>query len=96
LREGIQLSEPLLQRIRSVIRHNTSPRHVPAVILQVTDIPRTLSGKIAETAVRDTVHGRSVKNTDALANPEALAEFANRPELAQAVHSVQFNPATKR
>jgi acetoacetyl-CoA synthetase len=81
LREGIQLTDELAQRIRDTIRHNTSPRHVPACILQVTDIPRTLSGKIAETAVRDTVNGRAVTNLDALANPEALAQFADRPEL---------------
>ena len=64
------------------IRDNTTPRHVPAKIVQVTDIPRTKSGKIVELAVRDVVHGRPVKNIEALANPEALEQFKNRPELA--------------
>ena len=63
------------------IRRNTTPRHVPARIVQVTDIPRTKSGKIVELAVRDVVHGRAVKNREALANPEALDQYANRPEL---------------
>jgi acetoacetyl-CoA synthetase len=81
LREGIVLTEALQQQIRSVIRANTTPRHVPACIVQVGDIPRTISGKIVELAVRNVVHGQPVKNTDALANPEALAHFRNRPEL---------------
>ncbi|MCC6295265.1 MAG: acetoacetate--CoA ligase [Pseudomonadales bacterium] len=72
LRPGIVLDEALAQRIRATIRANASPRHVPAKILQVTDIPRTRSGKIAELAVRELIHGRPVKNTEALANPEAL------------------------
>jgi acetoacetyl-CoA synthetase len=55
---------------------------VPAKIVQVTEVPRTKSGKIVELAVRDIVHGREIKNTDALANPEALAQFRDRPELA--------------
>ncbi|SFC07787.1 acetoacetyl-CoA synthetase, partial [Marinospirillum celere] len=59
----------------------TTPRHVPAKIIQVADIPRTLSGKIVELAVREVIHGRPVKNQDALANPEALELFANLPEL---------------
>ncbi|HZP67909.1 MAG TPA: hypothetical protein VFB32_16520, partial [Rudaea sp.] len=63
------------------IRDNTTPRHVPAKILQVTDIPRTISGKITELAVREAIHGRPVKNTDALANPQALEQFRNRAEL---------------
>jgi acetoacetyl-CoA synthetase len=83
LREGQMLDEALRRRIRSTIRDNTTPRHVPAKILQVNDIPRTLSGKIVELAVRELVHGRPVKNTDALANPQALEEFRNRPELAE-------------
>jgi acetoacetyl-CoA synthetase len=82
LREGLQLDEELQARIRKTIRENTTPRHVPAVILAVGDIPRTLSGKIVELAVREVVHGRPVKNTDALANPQALEEFRDRPELA--------------
>ncbi|MBH3429817.1 acetoacetate--CoA ligase [Pseudomonas alkylphenolica] len=81
LREGLQLDESLQKRIRQVIRSNTTPRHVPAVILAVTDIPRTISGKVVELAIRNVVHGEPVKNTDALANPEALAQFRDRPEL---------------
>jgi len=73
----------LQQQIRQVIRSNTTPRHVPAVIAQVHDIPRTISGKIVELAVRQVIHGEVVKNTDALANPMALELFRNRPELAQ-------------
>lgn len=82
LNEGIELDDALEQQIRQVIRANTTPRHVPAKILAVTDIPRTISGKIVELAVRNVVHGEPVKNTDALANPEALAQFRDRPELA--------------
>ncbi|MFK0087551.1 acetoacetate--CoA ligase [Pseudomonas sp. NPDC090755] len=81
LREGLQLDEALQARIRQVIRRNTTPRHVPAVIAAVSDIPRTISGKIVELAIRNVVHGEPVKNTDALANPEALAQFRDRPEL---------------
>ena len=69
-------------RIRQSIKDNTTPRHVPAKITQVCDIPRTISGKIVELAVRNIVHGKPVTNTDALANPEALAHFRDRPELA--------------
>ncbi|MFT0477073.1 acetoacetate--CoA ligase [Pseudomonas antarctica] len=83
LHDGIELDEALAQQIRQVIRANTTPRHVPAKILAVTDIPRTLSGKIVELAVRNVVHGEPVKNTDALANPQALAQFRDRPELTQ-------------
>jgi acetoacetyl-CoA synthetase len=72
LRPGITLDEPLQQRIRTQIRTNCTPRHVPTRIIQVDDIPRTRSGKITELAVRDVIHGRPVKNTEALANPEAL------------------------
>ncbi|TVP60279.1 MAG: acetoacetate--CoA ligase [Halomonadaceae bacterium] len=82
LREGITLTPELAQQIRHTIRANTTPRHVPAKIIQVADIPRTLSGKIVELAVRNVVHGETVKNQDALANPEALAYFSNLPELA--------------
>lgn len=81
LREGRILDEALISEIKQTIRTNTTPRHVPAVILSVTDIPKTKSGKIVEIAVRDTVHGQVVKNQTALANPEALAQFANREEL---------------
>ncbi len=76
LREGIELDDELRERIKKQIRANTTPRHVPAKILQVHDIPRTISGKITELAVRATIHGKPVKNTDALANPEALDEYA--------------------
>ena len=81
LREGIALDEALETKIRSRIRANATPRHVPARIVRVTDIPRTRSGKITELAVRDVVHGRAVKNKEALANPQALEQFAGRPEL---------------
>jgi acetoacetyl-CoA synthetase len=81
LREGIQLNEDLQDRIRKTIRQNTTPRHVPARIVQVTDIPRTISGKIVELAVRNVIHGRPVTNADALANPKALVLYQNLPEL---------------
>ncbi|MFB4390651.1 MULTISPECIES: acetoacetate--CoA ligase [unclassified Pseudomonas] len=81
LRQGLVLDEALRQRIRQVIRQYTTPRHVPAVIAQVEDIPRTISGKLVELAIRNVVHGQPVKNTDALANPEALEQFRDRPEL---------------
>ncbi len=82
LREGVKLDDDLQKRIKQQIRANTTPRHVPARIVQVPDIPRTKSGKIVELAVRDVVHGRAVKNKEALANPQALEHFRNRPELA--------------
>jgi acetoacetyl-CoA synthetase len=81
LKEGVTLDAGLEDAIRKKIRSGVSPRHVPAKILQVADIPRTRSGKITELAVRDVVHGRPVKNTEALANPEALAFYRDRPEL---------------
>jgi acetoacetyl-CoA synthetase len=83
LREGLSLDETLVARIKGHIRENTTPRHVPAKVLQVPDIPRTKSNKIVELAVRNVVHGRPVKNVEALANPEALEHFRDRPELAQ-------------
>ena len=82
LREGITLDDELQQRIRKVIRENTTPRHVPAKIIAVADIPRTISGKIVELAVRKVIHGEAVENTDALANPEALENFRNISELS--------------
>ena len=82
LREGQALDDGLINRIKKKIRDNTTSRHVPAKILQVSDIPRTKSGKIVELAVRDVVHGRQPKNLEALANPEALDFFRNRAELA--------------
>lgn len=81
LREGVQLDERLEAKIRKSIRDNTTPRHVPARIIQVTDIPRTISGKIVELAVRNVIHGRPVTNLDALANPAALELFRDLPEL---------------
>ncbi|HET7267445.1 MAG TPA: acetoacetate--CoA ligase [Oleiagrimonas sp.] len=75
LREGITLDDDLRQRIKKQIRANTTPRHVPAVIEQVADIPRTISGKISEMAVRKAIHGQTVKNTDALANADSLDEY---------------------
>jgi len=81
LREGMELDAALEAEIRQVIRANATPRHVPAKIIAVSDIPRTRSGKIVELAVRNVVHGLPVKNTDALANPEALALFRDLPEL---------------
>ena len=82
LRPGVELDAALEKRIKDTIRANTTPRHVPAKVLAVPDIPRTISGKIVELAVRNVVHGLPVKNTDALANPEALTHFRDRPELA--------------
>jgi acetoacetyl-CoA synthetase len=81
LREGAVLDEALEKRIRQQIRDNASPRHVPAKIVPIADIPRTKSGKIVEIAVREIVHGRAVKNQEALANPEALALYRNLPAL---------------
>jgi acetoacetyl-CoA synthetase len=81
LREGVKLDVVLADRIKRKIREGASPRHVPAKLIQITDIPRTRSGKITEIAVRDVVHGRPVKNTEALANPEALALYKDLAEL---------------
>ena len=82
LRESASLDDALVARIRKQIREGASPRYVPAKIIAVADIPRTKSGKITELAVRDVVHGRDVKNKEALANPEALEHYRDRPELA--------------
>jgi len=82
LKQGATLDDALSQRIRQQIRDTCTPRHVPAKIVQVADIPRTKSGKITELAVRDIVHGRPVKNKEALANPEALDLFVDLPALA--------------
>ena len=81
LREGTMLDDTLRERIRKTIRSETTPRHVPAKIIAVPDIPRTISGKITELAVRNVIHGRPVKNTDALANPQALEHYRDLPEL---------------
>jgi len=82
LRKDVTLDDDLQARIRSVIRENTTPRHVPAKIISVPEIPRTISGKLVELAVRAAVHGEPVRNTDALANPDALRHFRDLPELA--------------
>ena len=82
LREGLELDAALIDRIKLHIRTNTTPRHVPAKVVRVDDIPRTKSGKIVELAVRHVVHGRPVKNIEALANPEALELFRDRAELS--------------
>ncbi len=82
LAPGRELDAELERALREALRRDASPRHVPAKILAVEDIPRTLNGKLVEAAVRDVVHGRPVANTDALANPTALEGFRNRPELA--------------
>ncbi len=81
LREGETIDEELVKKVKQQIRDNTTPRHVPAKVLQVADIPRTKSGKIVELAVRNVVHGRAVKNLEALANPEALDYYRDRSEL---------------
>ncbi len=81
LRDGLVLDEDIRTRIKNQIRSNTTSRHVPAKVVQVADIPRTKSGKIVELAVRDVVHGRQVKNREALANPQALEQFRDLPEL---------------
>jgi len=81
LREGVALTDTLQAAIRTRIREHTSPHHVPRVIVAVSDIPRTISGKITELAVREVIHGRPVKNVDALANPAALDLFRDLPAL---------------
>jgi len=81
MQTGAELTKTLKQNIKSAIRAQATPRHVPSIILAVADIPRTRSGKITELAVRDVIHGRPVKNTEALANPEALEHFRDLPDL---------------
>jgi acetoacetyl-CoA synthetase len=83
LRDGAVLDEATVTRLKSALRSQASPRHVPAKILQVADIPRTISGKVVELAVREIIHGREIGNSDALANPKSLDAFRNLPELAQ-------------
>ena len=82
LGEGETLKDELRDRIRRRVREGASPHHVPKVILQVTDVPRTVSGKVSELAVREAIHGRPVKNRDALANPASLEQYRNRAELS--------------
>ena len=81
LREGLTLDDALSQEIKARIREGCTPRHVPAKVLQVADIPRTKNAKISELAVRDVIYGRAVKNKEALDNPEALELFKNLAEL---------------
>jgi acetoacetyl-CoA synthetase len=81
LTAGTRLTQELEKRIKDQIRKNTTPRHVPAKIIQVADIPRTKNGKVVELAVREVVHGRPVKNKEALANPEVLDLYRDLPEL---------------
>ncbi len=81
LKDGYELDDALIQKIRTQIRNGATPRHVPAKIVQVPDIPRTKSGKITEIAVRDIVHGREIRNKEALANPEALEYYRSIPDL---------------
>ncbi|HVC37713.1 MAG TPA: acetoacetate--CoA ligase [Gammaproteobacteria bacterium] len=83
LQENVKLDERLATKIKKTIRDNTSPRHVPAKIIAIPEIPRTISGKITELAVRNVIHGRPVRNTEALANPQALEHYKNLPELQQ-------------
>jgi len=83
LQDGAVLDDALIERIKKQIRDNTTPRHVPAKVVQVQDIPRTKSGKIVELAVRNVVQAQPVKNVEALANPEALEFFRGRSELAE-------------
>ena len=82
MHEGQELTEDLIKEVKSTIRRECTPRHVPAKILEVGDNPRTKSGKIVEISVRDVVHGRNIKNKESLANPEALEFFKNRKEIS--------------
>jgi acetoacetyl-CoA synthetase len=86
LAEGVVLDDALKQALRAHIRFGASPHHVPRVIIAVPDLPRTVSGKITELAVRDILHGRPVVNTDALANPEALEFFRTLGTSAELGH----------
>ncbi len=81
LKEDLTLGEELINKIKTTIRENTTPRHVPAKVIQVHDIPRTLNNKIVEIAVRNVIHGRPVENVEALANLEALEFFRDLPQL---------------
>ena len=83
LRENETLNDVLIKKIKTTIRENTSPRHVPKIIIQVLDIPRTISGKIVELAVQNVIHDRPVQNLDVLANPEALEYFRDLSELRE-------------
>jgi len=83
LQPGLALDDALRERISARLRENTTPLHVPKKIVQVEDIPRTISGKISELAVREVIHGRPVKNTEALANPQALRLYERLEDLAR-------------
>ena len=83
LQDDKLLTPELVKELQARIRQGASPRHVPRKVVQVADVPRTKSGKITELAVRDIVEGREVKNRGALANPEALEQFRNLPELSE-------------
>ena len=83
LADGVALDEALIKRIKTDIRKNASPRHVPAKIIAVADVPRTKSGKTAELAVRDVVNKEPVRNLSGLANPEALELFTDLLELQE-------------
>jgi acetoacetyl-CoA synthetase len=83
LADGIELTDELQEKIRKTIRSANSPRHVPARIIAVTEIPHTINGKKVELAVTSIIHGRPVKNKDALANPDVLDQFADIPELQE-------------
>jgi acetoacetyl-CoA synthetase len=83
LREGITLDDELIKRIKTTIRNNTTPRHMPAKIIAAPDIPYTISGKKVELAVRKVIHNQEVKNKDALANPEALDYYKGIAELRE-------------
>ena len=95
LKKGYQLTPDLIQKIKQQIRQNTTPRHVPALILEVQDIPKTLNGKLVERAVTEVIHGRPVKNKEALANPESLSLYEDLPEL-RAVASSTFTAQGSR
>ncbi|MDG2071429.1 MAG: acetoacetate--CoA ligase, partial [Pseudomonadales bacterium] len=82
LREGLTLNDDIINELKLTIRKNATPRHAPAKVIQVGDIPRTISGKIVELAVRNVIHNEPVKNTDALANPKTLEYFRDLPDLA--------------
>ena len=77
-----KLTEDLLEKIKKQIRKNASPRHVPAKVIEVKDIPRTKSGKIVELAVKNTIEGNKIKNKEALENPESLEQFKNLKQLS--------------
>ena len=81
LQNDISLTDDIIKTIKDKIRTNASPRHVPKKVIQVSDLPRTRSGKLVEIAVRDIIHGKEVKNMEAIANPEALLQFKNMKEL---------------